>query len=85
MEGLDAGEREAISLALAMKADLLIVDERKARQVAEAFGLDVIGTLGFCVMHIEQDISMALPHSTRFAIVRTSGQLLPSGRPFRSS
>jgi predicted nucleic acid-binding protein len=43
---LHAGERDAISLALQVKADVLIIDERRGRQEAEKRGLRVIGTLG---------------------------------------
>ena len=43
---LHAGERDAISLALHVKADALIIDERRAREESEKRGLRVIGTLG---------------------------------------
>jgi hypothetical protein len=43
---LGDGEREAIALALEIGADAILVDERAARRVAEAAGLNVIGTLG---------------------------------------
>lgn len=43
---LGAGESEAISLALELRADLVIVDDKAARHLAEALGLKVIGTLG---------------------------------------
>lgn len=43
--GLDPGEREAIALAEAMRADALIMDDRAARREAERRGLRVIGTL----------------------------------------
>ena len=36
---LDPGEAEAIILAKEMRADLLIVDERKGRKIAKAHGL----------------------------------------------
>lgn len=45
---LDAGERSALGLALARRADVL-VDERHARSVAVSVGLAVIGTLGLLV------------------------------------
>lgn len=43
---LDAGESEAIALAIEIRADLLLVDERKATRVALASGLQTIGVLG---------------------------------------
>jgi predicted nucleic acid-binding protein len=47
---LDVGEAEAIALALQLKADLLLLDERKARTVAERFGLKFIGLLGILIL-----------------------------------
>jgi len=43
---LDAGEAEAIQLARELRADALIMDERRGRQVATRRGLTVIGVLG---------------------------------------
>jgi predicted nucleic acid-binding protein len=43
---LDAGEAEAIALALEKKADLLLMDERLGRETAQYFGLRYIGLLG---------------------------------------
>ncbi len=42
---LGAGEREAITLALRLRADALLLDERKGRREAVARGLAVSGTL----------------------------------------
>ena len=42
---LGAGEQEAITLALGLKADTLLLDERKGRREAVARGLTVSGTL----------------------------------------
>lgn len=42
---LGAGEREAISLALEVAADVLLIDERAGRQQAEARHIEVAGTL----------------------------------------
>jgi len=42
---LDPGEREAITLAEALRADALVMDDRAGRREAERRGLRVIGTL----------------------------------------
>lgn len=46
LDHLDAGEREAILLARELSADLLLVDDKPARQTAVSFGVAVTGTLG---------------------------------------
>jgi uncharacterized protein len=43
---LDPGESEAISLALEIGAERLILDERTARRLAQDVGLPIIGVLG---------------------------------------
>ena len=43
---LDAGEAEAIALAVEMNADWLLMDERLGRQTARHFGLGYIGLIG---------------------------------------
>lgn len=45
-EDLDPGEAEAVVLAIERRADLLLVDERRARRTAAAAGLTVTGLLG---------------------------------------
>jgi|SRR5581483_7631332 len=44
--GLGAGERETIALGLELKADLLLMDDIKARRAALEYGQNVTGTLG---------------------------------------
>jgi predicted nucleic acid-binding protein len=43
---LDPGEAAAIRLAIVLKADVLLLDERKGRLVARELGLAVAGVLG---------------------------------------
>ena len=43
---LDPGESEAIALALELRADLLLIDERKGHFAAQQLGLQSIGVLG---------------------------------------
>jgi predicted nucleic acid-binding protein len=47
--GLDPGETAAIIVAESLRADLLLIDERVGRKVAQARGLAVRGTLGVLV------------------------------------
>jgi predicted nucleic acid-binding protein len=46
LDHLDPGEREAIALAEEMRADLVLLDEKRARQVARERGLTRTGLLG---------------------------------------
>ncbi|MGQ9553584.1 MAG: DUF3368 domain-containing protein [Anaerolineae bacterium] len=57
---LDQGEAEAIALALALKADWLLLDEQEARKAAKALGLNVTGVLGILLRakHQGQLLSM---------------------------
>ena len=47
---VDVGESEAIALALEVNADLIVVDDKGGRSVAEAVGLRTIGVLGVIVL-----------------------------------
>lgn len=46
LDQLDRGEREAIILAEELKADLLLMDEKKGRRIAAERKIKIIGTLG---------------------------------------
>ncbi|HET6765365.1 MAG TPA: DUF3368 domain-containing protein [Longimicrobiaceae bacterium] len=43
---LDPGELEAIALAMELRADLILIDESRARAAAISAGLHVVGVLG---------------------------------------
>jgi predicted nucleic acid-binding protein len=47
---LDAGETEAIALALELHPDTLLIDERLGRRLAMKHGLSVTGLLGLLVL-----------------------------------
>jgi predicted nucleic acid-binding protein len=46
LNSLDPGEQAAITLAQTLPADLLIIDERLGRRIAEERGIAIIGILG---------------------------------------
>ena len=57
-EIIDAGEAEAIGLALQVKCDWFLTDDNQARKFAESLGLEVHGSVGLllwavAVGHIE--------------------------------
>jgi len=47
--GLDLGESEAIVLADSLTNSLLLMDERKGRQIAQSMGIKITGTLGILI------------------------------------
>ena len=46
LDRLHAGEREAITLAHSTRAEIVVIDEKAARKIAKAQGLNVTGLLG---------------------------------------
>jgi len=43
---LDRGESESIALAIELKADYLLIDEKKGRKIANEYGITITGLLG---------------------------------------
>jgi predicted nucleic acid-binding protein len=56
LEQIQIGERQAILLAKEIRPDFIILDDRKARRLAERRGLSVIGTLGVLTTAAEQGL-----------------------------
>lgn len=46
LRALDEGEKSAITLGLTLRADLILIDDRRGRIVARQKGFDTTGTLG---------------------------------------
>jgi predicted nucleic acid-binding protein len=61
---LGLGEAEAICLAAELHADQLLVDDRKARRIAIALGLAVVGTLNILEAASMRDM-VDLPNAIR--------------------
>lgn len=68
---LDAGEREAILLALELPADLVIPDDREARSVAVRQDLEITGTLG--VLERADDVGLLADFEQTSADLQASG------------
>jgi predicted nucleic acid-binding protein len=62
LESLDAGERDVILLAEDLSADLVILDDRRARDAALKRGLEVTGLLGVLGEAAERQM-IFLPHA----------------------
>lgn len=54
--GLDAGESEAIIMVDEKKADLLLMDEHKGRQIAKKMGITITGTVGILLQAYDEKL-----------------------------
>ena len=72
---LHQGEREAILLASRLSADLLLLDDRRARQAASGRRIGVTGLLGILDLAAKADL-LALPEAVE-SLRRTSFRVEP--------
>lgn len=73
---LHPGERDAISLAMEIHADIVLLDDRAARTAAKERGLTVVGTLGILERAAVADL-LDLP-AVIDALGRTTFKIAPS-------
>jgi predicted nucleic acid-binding protein len=57
LRSMHAGERDAIAVAMALNADLLLMDDRVGVSAARSLGLVVTGTLGVLTIAHEQELT----------------------------
>ena len=56
LEYLHRGEAEAITLAIEVNADIVILDDKKARSIARRLDLKIIGTVGILILAKKQKL-----------------------------
>ena len=69
---LDQGESEAITLAIDLKADRILLDERDGRKIAKSLGLKVTGVLGILLRANQEGELASLPDAID-ALIETAG------------
>jgi predicted nucleic acid-binding protein len=88
-QNLGAGERGAILLAKGLRADLILLDDWKARHVARVAGLSIVGCLGILeagarrglVADLRQAYIDLLRHGIRFDLKLLQDSLSRLGLP----
>lgn len=79
--GLDQGELDVILLAQEVKADWVLIDEKLARKIARAMGLQIKGTLGVLLLahrvgHISREEGLEAVQELAESSVRLSAKLV---------
>ncbi|KOR36477.1 MULTISPECIES: DUF3368 domain-containing protein [Planktothricoides] len=78
-QGLDPGESYAIALAVELKADTLLIDERLGRREAQKLGIPIIGILGILIRAKQRqligEVKPVMNSLIRDANFRVSSQL----------
>ncbi len=76
---LDAGESEAIALAVELGADFLLIDEKRGRAAAKRAGLTAIGVLGVASvgkrMGLVESVATMIRELRELASFRISAEL----------
>ena len=72
--GLDLGESEAIFLSDNGKADLLLMDEVRGREVAVRMGIKVMGTIGILALAYEDSVLSDEEIKKAIDVLRDSGR-----------
>src|SRR5208283_2077866 len=76
LDGLDRGEHDAILLALDLKADLVLMDDREGVEEARRLGLSVTGTLGVLDRAAERGLIELAPAIARLR--QTNFRVVPA-------
>ena len=53
---LDLGEAESIALAIELSAQYLLIDEYKGRQIADSYGVSIVGIIGVLIQAKQEGI-----------------------------
>jgi hypothetical protein len=92
--GLDEGEFQAFALAIELRADLVVVDDREARRWARTHGLPITGIAGVALRAMDKGLvseirplldgliapGVYLGHPLYLEVLETAGERLPGER-----